>query len=803
MTRLIRCILVLALCALPGFAQVIIGHHGRITRPQRWSPAYVEEHSVSVKITDGIAQTTVKQVFRNPNARPLEGSYLFALPENAALGNFAMSMGGKMVQGEVLEKDKAAQIYQSIVARQKDPGLLEYVGRRAFRARIFPIPARGTTTIEISFAETLEARDRLIEYRYPFKTHNFCHQLLKRGTVSIEIDSQEPIRAVYSPSHEVQVTKTGDHKAQISWEATKYKADRDFVALYSTSHDRVGATLFAHEEKSGEGAFLLLLAPSEDKGKVVDKDVVFVVDTSGSMAGDKIEQTRRALKYCVNSLREKDRFEIISFATEPVPLFNSLAEANPDNRKKALAHIQDLKAVGGTNINDALLGALRLTRSKDRPFMVIFLTDGEPTIGTTDTQEILRNVKKANEALTRLFVFGVGDQVRTQLLDLLAENNHGARDYVGNREDIEVKISSFFQKVSNPVLSQVKLSFEGVATSDLYPKPLPDLFRGSQLLVTGRYHDAKDAKVILEGQIDGAQVRQSFPVKFQTRKTTAFVPRLWAVRKVGYLMDQIRLNGQRKELKNEIVRLGKRYGIVTPYTSYLVMEDSPIASTGSRRGLRPNRPTRKGGRGGFYNGPASGGLPSSQRPRTRAVDLLLTKGKAKKNGTPVTGGGGGGSKTPGSVAGNSPGRALKPKPTKTWSKDAPEEEREQEKSKAALKFKRQYRDSVTISKSLKKLREARRNSGTGVLVKRVGNRTFYLRDGNYVEASVLDASEKELKAQLITIEAFTAKYFELIKTNPELAPILALGNHLLFRNAKSIIRIIPPTPAKAPLPAKK
>ena len=199
MYRALKLIALLGILSIPSLAQVIITDRpapSRIRRP--WSAAYVEEHHVDVTIRDGVAETVVRQVFRNPNRQPLEGSYLFALPENAAITNFAMSMGGKMVQGEVLEKDKAAQIYQSIVQRQNDPGLLEYVGRKAFRARIFPIPPRGTTTVEMKFAESLEGRDRLIEYRYPFKTHSLSRRVLRRGSLNLSISSKEPIRAVYS-----------------------------------------------------------------------------------------------------------------------------------------------------------------------------------------------------------------------------------------------------------------------------------------------------------------------------------------------------------------------------------------------------------------------------------------------------------------------------------------------------------------------------------------------------------------------------------------------------------------------------
>lgn len=782
----------------------------------------VEEHKVSVSIEDGVARTRLVQVFRNPNNMNLEGTYMFPLPEGAAVSNFAMLMGGKMVQGEVLERNKAAEIYQGIVRRQQDPALLEYMGKRLFRARVFPIPARGIAKIELSYDETLLRDGRTVEWRYPYRTRSISRSPVGQASVHVKIKSTQPVMTVYSPSHEVDVVKKGDHDASVSYETKQDPGDRDFVVVYGLAKEgAVGATLFAHSEGE-EGAFMLLLAPSSEleKGRTIAKDVVFVVDTSGSMSGDKMEQTKKALRYCVNSLGEKDRFNIVPFATEATQWKESLVAASGANKDAAIGFVDKMQARGGTNINDALVSALGMSRDKERPYMIIFMTDGEPTIGVTQTKSILANVKEANKALTRLFVFGVGENLKVDLLDLLAEDNQGARDYVGSKENIEVKVSSFFEKVSSPVLADVSLEISGVKVKDLYPKRLPDLFRGAQLMVTGRYTGSGTAVIKLKGKVNGKAVEHVFERAFKDGKDrTSFVPRLWAVRKVGYLMDQIRMNGRNDELAKEIVRLGKKYGIVTPYTSYLVIEDGAVVADGRR----PAEGRRRGGRGaarpgnrgfggrsggvggggggatyagspgGTYTGPpvAGGALPpGSPKPDARSRDLEsklaeLAK-KAKKAPDPA------GKRKPASTA-RAQGESAEASDDKNRDAFGRLSRDEEERDRAVERLRRGYfKDAIALSKEVRDLR-GKRVAGGGVgdgLIRRVGNRTFLVRDGLTVESSILDLKAGDLTKRLVRIEAFSAEYFEILKRKG-MGQILALGDSLLFMDGDKVVQVVP------------
>ena len=311
-------------------------------------------------------------------------------------------------------------------------------------------------------------------------------------------------------------------------------------------------------------------APGE---KVVDKNVVLVLDSSGSMSGAKIRQVKEAARFILNHLDRRDEFTLIDFDDGVTAFSEALVPATAENVGRALKFVDAIEDSGGTNINDALLAALARMAGGERPSYVLFLTDGLPTVGTTETADILRNVAKANERRSRIFVFGVGDDVNTELLDRIASDHRGASVYIGESEDLEAALSSFYEKISSPLLADLAVEFKGIETSQVYPRVLPDLFKGSQLVLVGKYSGDGPVSVVMTGKAgrEGKRfVLEGRPLTGSDR--FSFLPRLWATRRIGYLLEEIRLQGQNKELVDEIRRLGLKYGIVTPYTSFLVTE---------------------------------------------------------------------------------------------------------------------------------------------------------------------------------------------------------------------------------------
>src|SRR5215469_1563461 len=540
-----------------------------------FAPLEVTSHQVNVKIDGQVAITSIDQEFYNPNDQRLEGFYMFPVPKGAHIDKFSMEIGGKSVDAELLSADKAREIYEDIVRKMRDPALLEYAGRDLFKVRVFPIEPRSRKPIKITYTELLRSDAGTVTYLYPLSTEKFSARPIKNLSVKIELKSAEPLASIYSPSHKVEIKRDGPNRAVIGYESKDEKPDTDFQLVYSSDTRDVGLKLITYKPDSDDGYFLLLAAPTvSNETKPAAKDVVFVVDTSGSMTGAKLLQAQKALRFCVENLNADDRFEIVRFSTEAEPLFRELVSADSDHRKRANGFIDDFKPIGGTAIADALQSALKVRAEKsDRPFVIIFLTDGLPTVGTRNPDEILANIKKTNGV--RIFSFGIGSDVNTQLLDQIAEGTRAFSQYVLANEDLELKVSNFYTRIKEPALTNLKLDLGGsVRTSKMYPTDLPDLFKGDQLVVAGRYSGAGDVEAKLTGNVGGREQIFTYKLHFDDRKTTDdYVPRLWATRRVGFLLDEIRMHGETAELRDETTELARKYGIVTPYTAYLIVED--------------------------------------------------------------------------------------------------------------------------------------------------------------------------------------------------------------------------------------
>ncbi|MCW5958603.1 MAG: VWA domain-containing protein [Pyrinomonadaceae bacterium] len=560
----------------------------------------VKSIKIDVKIENQVSTTHVEQIFRNDTPYTLEGTYFFPIPETASVVEFAIWENGKKLVGEVRSREEARRIYDEIVRRQKDPGLLEYAGKDLFQASIFPIPPNSDKKLELTYTEILKADSGTVAYRYPlgtgrnvwanrsgpYREMNSSSRIPDRnqkfGTVSgkIEIQGTVALRNIYSPSHSIETDYSGEKKAIISFETNSN--DNDFQLFYGISNNDFGMSLITFREPGKDGYFLMMLSPRDSvtDREIVNKDIVFVLDTSGSMAdAGKIEKARAALIFGIRGLNEGDRFNVINFAGEEHLMEEGLIKADRSGTAKGIAFVEKLKPTGGTNINDALRAGLKQFDASDRPKMLVFMTDGLPTVGEADVDRIIENAKQIKVENLRIFPFGVGYDVNTRLLDKLATANAGLAEYVEPKENLEIKVSNFFTRVNSPVLTDLEINFGAVAVDLMYPRKLTDVFKGTQLVVLGRYTNADDLKNVtlkLSGK-SGKETRtfDYHNLDFPRRSSeNDFLPRLWASRRVGWLLEQIRTNGENKELKDEIVELGTKYGLVTPYTSYLATDGS-------------------------------------------------------------------------------------------------------------------------------------------------------------------------------------------------------------------------------------
>ena len=545
-------------------------------------PLMIRSHRVTVTVRERSAETKVEQVFRNHTGQRLEATYIFPIPAGAAVSGFAMWVNGQRLQGELLDAGQARSIYEQIVARMRDPGLVESMGGNLFRARVFPIEPNSDQRIEISFTQTLSYDGGVVHYRYPLRTGGRAARTLEDMTISAEIVSRTAIRAVYSPTHSISVARPDDHHATVGFEANAATLDTDFDLYYAVQDRDVGLSLLTHRQAGEDGYFLAMIAPRSQvtEQEIAAKEVLFVFDTSGSMAGEKMERARAALDYMLQRLRPTDKFQVVRFSTDVEVLFDGgrSADATPENLARARRFARSFAAAGGTAIQPALVEALRTPAATGLPRMVVFLTDGMPTVGETEPSRIVQEVtRRSGDA--RLFVFGVGDDVNTTFLDTLAQQNRGVGDYFRDGAEMERRLSSFYDRVAYPLLTDLSLALPGISSFDTYPRDLGHLYRGAQLLVVGRYRNDGASHVTLTGKLSSEPTPRAFAFDVSFPATEAqndFLPRLWATRKIGYLLDEIRLHGERAELRDECVALSRRFGIVTPYTSYLVAPDSEM-----------------------------------------------------------------------------------------------------------------------------------------------------------------------------------------------------------------------------------
>jgi len=611
--------------------------------PWHMTPLNIKYHHVSVDINDQVAVTRVDQVFENTNDWVVEGVYTFPIPHGAVVTNFKLWVDGKPVEGKVLDANAARAEYEQIVRQLRDPALLEYADRGAVMARIFPIAPGDERRIELEYTEALTAENGLIAYRYPLNTEKFSNQPLESVSVTVEITSPSPVLNVYSPTHPVRTSTKNPNHWLASYEESQVKPDQDFLLYYSVGTEE-GIHLLTYrnlkDAADPDGYFLMMVTPpAAVDEEVLPKNLILILDHSGSMEGEKFRQAISAARFILQHLNPNDYFNIISFSSG-VETFAPYLQPT-ENRTMAEAWLDGVTPGGSTNIQDALITGLRMD-SGSRPTYVIFLTDGLPTTGEVNSNRILENVQENAGKSIRLFAFGVGYDVDTFLLDQLASNHHGSSTYVHPGEDAEEAISSFYQKISAPVLTDLNMVVQGAGIYDVQPVPLPDLFYGSQLIITGRYRNPGSTSIkltamkgttpyekIVEGVIltDGSE---------PDAEKLSYLPRIWAARKIGILLNQVRIQGADKETIAQIVALSIRFGIVTPYTSYLVTEPDALGVEAQQRiaeqefSVQAAMPTQVSGAGAV----------------NKAADAGAMSAAENLSGAYGRGGGGGGSAAP-------------------------------------------------------------------------------------------------------------------------------------------------------------
>jgi Ca-activated chloride channel family protein len=576
----------------------------RLPRPHIWPPrpipprppaaAYkIDSLEVNAKLTDQVARVQVSQTFQNVGSTQMEVCFMFPLPYDGAIDQLTLLVDGKEYEAKLLSKEEARRRYEEIVRKNQDPALLEWVGTGMFQTNVFPIPPGAKRTVTLRYSQLLRKSYGLTDFIFPLSTAKYTCEPLDKLTIRVAIESSQPIKNVYSATHKVEIDRPDKTHASAKYEAEKTIPGEDFRLFFDSGEESIAASVVSYRPKTDEEGYFLLLASPEvksDDEKPLPKTVVFVVDRSGSMSGEKIEQAKGAAKFVLNNLREGDLFNIVAYDSEISTFRPELEKFNDETRAAAVGFVEGLYAGGSTDIDGALKRALGMLADSKRPTYVLFLTDGLPTTGETNESAIVKHSEEENDVRARVFAFGVGYDVNSRLLDKLARSNFGLSQYVRPNEDIEASVAALYRKIGAPVMTDVKVTFDverddddsessAPTVSRVYPKGEFDLFAGDQVVLVGRYRAAGAAKVQVQGTIGDEKKTFDFPAKLVKKSdddTNAFVAKLWATRRVGEIIDELDLKGRNEELVNELVTLATEHGILTPYTSFLADETSQV-----------------------------------------------------------------------------------------------------------------------------------------------------------------------------------------------------------------------------------
>ena len=588
--------LAVVLTATTAFGQgvlVVINppHPIPLPRPRPTPPPMsykIKELDYHAKIVDQVAQVQVTQAFVNTGSAPMEVAFVFPIPYDGAIDRMTFMVDGKEYDAKILPAKEARQIYESYVRRHQDPALLEWVGYGMFQTSVFPVPPGAERKVTLKFSQLLRKDRQLTDLIIPLSTAKYTSSPVEKLSINVAIETNQELKSVYSPTHAINVQRPDNKHAVVKFEATNTVPTTDFRLLFDTADGKLGASLISYRPDAGDEGFFLLLASPEIKAATDErsaKTVIFVVDRSGSMSGKKIEQAKEALKFVLNNLRQGDTFNIVAYDSNVESFRPELQKYDDDTRKAALGFVEGLFAGGSTNIDGALSTALGMIKDDSRPNFLLFLTDGLPTVGERNEAKIAANAKVNNKLRTRMINFGVGYDVNSRLLDRLSRENYGQSEYVRPDESIEAHVSKLYGKMGAPVMTNaaVKFDIEGApeygGVSRVYPKEVYDLFAGEQLVMVGRYKKAGGAKITVTGKVGSQEQKFDFPASFVEKsgdQAFAFVEKLWAMRRIGEIIDELDLKGSNEELIKELVGLSTKHGILTPYTSFLADENGTV-----------------------------------------------------------------------------------------------------------------------------------------------------------------------------------------------------------------------------------
>ncbi|HEY0972364.1 MAG TPA: VIT domain-containing protein, partial [Gemmatimonadales bacterium] len=556
-------------------------HDARPLPPCRPTDGAVERlrSEVRVELADRVLRYEIRETFVNRGGLVGEADYVFPLPRGAAFQDLRLQIGDELVSGEVLDAGEARRVYESIVRQQKDPALVEWMGRGLLRARIFPIAPGEEKLVVVRYAAVAEREGDAVRVDYDAGS-------APGASFTLRLPQGGGYGAPYSPTHSLDVRERGDRRE------VRARGDGGAVTVLLPVRRGREASIgvLAHRPGANDDGFALVtVTPPAIRPTRTPRDLTFVLDVSGSMRGEKMEQARAAGRQLLATLDPADRFRIVAFSGEVEEFRPGWTAATRENLRAAERYLEALEAEGSTNISGALVEALDAPEARGRLPVVLFLTDGEPTVGERRPEAIAARAGELR-GRARVFTFGVGRDVNASLLEQLALEGRGTAHFVRPEEDVERAVGVVAGRLATPVVTDVRVSADGVELRQPHPRGALDLFAGQDLVLLARYRGSGSATVRVEGVTADGPVRWTTRVRFPDReRENGFVAKLWATQRVGWLSAERRRNGPSPELDAELRELGTRYGIPTELSSYLVLEPGMTVAGGTARGAALQR----------------------------------------------------------------------------------------------------------------------------------------------------------------------------------------------------------------------
>lgn len=589
--------LALALAAAPqehAPANVVVPQARAVHVREEGERVVLASVRASVDVHGRVAVTTLDVGLRNPGERVGEAELWVPVPDGTVVRGFDFEGAATEPTARLLPADEARSRYNAIVHAARDPALLELAGARLVRSSVFPVPPKGVQTVRLVYENVLAADGARVDYVLPRSEAHVDDWI--EWSVDVRIRGETPLSAVYSPTHEVQLERTSPSEVRVTLAGDAARQPGPFRLSYLGQGEGPSATLFACPDEGEDGWFLLLAGlPLEapDEARAIRREVLLVLDTSGSMLGEKLEQARAAALGILAALEPGERFGVISYASDVRTLFPAPVEKTPATLAQARRHVERLAASGGTNLSGALAEALRQDHEEGFLPLVLLLTDGWPTVGVTDEAQIRLDVRRLDVHGRRLFTFGVGDDVNAPLLDHVAATSRARSTYVAPGDDVEIAVSEVYESLRGPVLSTPVLRAIDAAggdarhrVGDLAPARIDDLYEGGELVVLGRYFGSEPLGFELSGDWFGTPRTFRFDFALDGASVeNSFVPRLWASRRIGQLVEGVRRAGTEadgggaflRELSEEILALSVEHGVLCEYTAFLALEGTDFA----------------------------------------------------------------------------------------------------------------------------------------------------------------------------------------------------------------------------------